>query len=104
MAATAWIGAAMAVRARDSIRTAETAYSRLDRALVEAERARDRLREANDELARANAQIQAMHIAFADLLNLADERSSGRMRELIEDAGDELAELLEEQMRSRRPG
>jgi len=103
MAATAWIGAAMAVRARDSIRTAETAYSRLDRALVEAERTRDWLREANDELARANAQIQAMHIAFADLLNLADERSSGRMRELIEDAGDDLAELLEEKMEQRRP-
>jgi hypothetical protein len=104
MAATGWIGAAMAVRARDSIRTAETAYSRLDRALGETERARDRLREANDDLARANAQIQAMHIAFADLLNLADERSSGRMRELIEDAGDDLAELLEEKMQQRRAG
>lgn len=45
-----------------------------------------------------------MHIAFADLLNLADERSSGRMRELIEGAGHELAELLEEEMRQPRPG
>ncbi len=43
-----------------------------------------------------------MHTAFADLLNLADERSSGRMRELIEDTGNDLAKLLEEEMEQRR--
>jgi hypothetical protein len=44
-----------------------------------------------------------MHVAMADLLNLADERTEGRMRELIEDTGNDLAELLEEEMgRSRR--
>jgi biopolymer transport protein ExbB/TolQ len=97
------IGAAMAVRARDSIRTAEAAYSRLDRALSESEQARDELAASNKDLARANLELQVMHTAFGDLLNLADERSSGRMRELIEDAGDELAELLEEKMEQRRP-
>ena len=89
------IGVAMAFRATESIRTAETAYLRLDRALAITERARD-------ELAHANAEIQAMQIAFADLLNLTDERTQGRIRELIEDAGQELADLLEEEIGSRR--
>ena len=54
----------MAFRARDSIQTAESAYGRLDRALADAERARDELADANEDLARANAQIQAVHIAY----------------------------------------
>ena len=32
--------------------------------------------------ARADTELRVMHTAFADLLNLADERSSGRMRPL----------------------
>jgi hypothetical protein len=36
---------------------------------------------------------------MADLLNLADEPTHGRMRELIEDTGDDLAGLLEEHMK-----
>ena len=89
------IGVAMAFRATDSIQTAETAYLTLDRALADTERARD-------ELARANVEIQAMQIAFADLLNLTDERTHGRIRELIEDAGQELADLLEDEIASKR--
>jgi len=60
-----------------SVITAESAYARLDRALAETESARD-------EVVRANAEMQTIQIAFADLLNLADERTEGRMRELIE--------------------
>jgi hypothetical protein len=89
------IGIAMAFRATDSIRTAEAAYRRLDRALAEAENARD-------DIARANAEIQTIQIAFADLLNLADERTEGRIRELIEDTGHVLAELLEEEISQKR--
>jgi hypothetical protein len=89
------IGIAMAFRATDSIRTAETAYHTLDRALADTERARD-------ELARANVEIQAMQIAFADLLNLTDERTEGRIRELIEDTGQELADLLEDEIALKR--
>jgi hypothetical protein len=102
LAASVSIGAAMALRARDSIRTVEAAYARLDLALAETERARDELTLANDELGRANVGIRAMHIAFADLLNLADERTDGRMRALVEETGSELAELLEEQMEPER--
>lgn len=68
------------------------------RALREVERERDDLAAANAELQRANVAIRAMHLAFAELLNLADERSHGQMRELIEDTGTELAQLLEEQL------
>jgi hypothetical protein len=97
------IGVAMALRARDSIRTAEDAYTRLDHALAESERTRDQLSTANEDLARTNLELRTMHVAMADLLNLADERTEGRLRELIEDTGSELAELLEEEMgRSRR--
>ena len=102
VAASVAIGIAMALRAREGIRTAEEAYARLDRALSESERARDELAAANEDLARANTELRVMHTAFADLLNLADERSSGRMRELIEDTGDELAKLLEEELEEKR--
>ena len=86
----------MAFRARDSIRTTEVAYSRLDEALRESEQARDDLARANEELARANTELGVIHTAFSDLLDLADERSRGRMRELIEETGDQLAEPLME--------
>lgn len=39
---------------------------------------------------------------MADILNLADERTHGLMRELVEETGSELAELLEEEMEQRR--
>ncbi len=55
------------------------------------------------DLACANAQIQAVHVAYADLLNLTDEQTYGRVRELIEDTGGGLAEFLEaERERERR--
>ena len=92
----------MALRARDSIRTAEDAYTRLDQALADSERTRDQLVTANEDLGRANLELRTLHVAMTDLLNLADERTEGRMRELIEDTGSELAELLEEEIgRSR---
>ena len=92
----------MALRARDSIRTAEDAYTRLDQALADSGADAGPARDANEDLARANLELRTMHVAMADLLNLADERTDGRMRELIEDTGSELAELLEEEIgRSR---
>jgi len=95
----AWIGAAMAFRARSSIRTAESAYDRLDEAHRDSERSRDELSIANQELARTNVELRTLHVAMADLLNLADERTHGRMRELIEETGGELAEMLEQELR-----
>jgi hypothetical protein len=102
VAAGAWISAAMAFRARNSIRTAENAYDHLDHALRESERSRDELAAANQEFARANAELQTLQIAIADVLNLADERSDGRIRELIEDTGRDLADLLEQELDQTR--
>ena len=95
---SAVIGVAMALRARDSIRTAEGAYERLDRELAGSERLRDELAVANRGLVRANLEMQTVQVAMADLLNLADERAGGRIRELVEDTGGELAELLEQEL------
>jgi hypothetical protein len=94
LAASAWIGAALALRASGSIRDLEHAYERLDRAHVNLERTTDRLATANEELARANVQLRAVHTAFEDLLVIADQRTSGGLRVLIEDAGEDLARLL----------
>lgn len=96
------VGLAMVLRARETIKADEAAYARLDQALANAERSRDRLAAGNEELRQANVQLRAIHIALSDALNLADERSHGRMRELIEDTGEELAELLEEQLERHR--
>jgi hypothetical protein len=92
------IAIAMALRARDSIRTAEGAYRRLDRTLADAERAKDGLLLANRDLSHANAEIRALHIAYADLLNLTDERTQGRIRALIEDTGGILAKVLTDEL------
>ncbi len=102
LAACVAIGAAMALRAGSSIRTFERTCASLDRALLDSERARDRLAKDNEDLARANLELRVMHTAFADLLNLADERSQGRMRDLIENTGAQLAELLEEELHRER--
>ena len=92
------VSLALALRARESLRTAEAAYRSLDRSLAASERARDELVAANRELSVANVQSQAMQVAFAGLLKLADERTDGRLRQLIEETGDDLAVLLEERL------
>jgi uncharacterized protein YhaN len=96
------IGVALALRARSSIRTAEAAYGRLENALADSERVRDQLTAANEELARTNLELRTIQVAMADVLNLADERTHGRMRELIEATGGKLAELLEEELERLR--
>jgi hypothetical protein len=101
--AAVWIGAAMALRARRSLAGVEAAYERLDHALAEVERHSDALATSNEELGRANIQMRAMHLALSDVLNLADERSDGRLRELIETTGGELAGMLEDELRQTPP-
>src|SRR5918992_4454295 len=66
-----WVGAAMAFRARNSIREVEQAYVDLDQARLALERAHDELAEANDELARTNVEVRAVHAAFENLLVIA---------------------------------
>lgn len=65
---------------------------------------RDELAAANVELTRANLELQTVQVVMADLLNLADEHAGGRIRELVEDTGGELAQLLVQELdRNRRP-
>jgi hypothetical protein len=101
LAASAWIGGAMALRASGSIRDLERAYDRLDRAHAALERAKDEVGAANDELARKNVELRSVHTAFEHLLVIADERTHGGLRALIEDAGEDLARLLSSYFRYR---
>ncbi len=90
------IAVAMALRARDSIRTAERASELLDEALAESERGRDEMQAANEKLRRANAGLRTIPVVVAQGFNLIDERTQGRLRELVDEAGDDLAALVEE--------
>lgn len=102
LAMSAALGLAITVHAYRSIGSAEAAYERLDTAMASSERLRDELLASNEELSRSNLELRTMHIAMADVLNLTDERTGGRLRELVEDTGRALAQLLDEEL-SRTP-
>ena len=59
-------------------------------------RVRDELLEANENLRRRNTDLEAMHRAVLQGLDVIDERTQGRLWELFEETGDELAELVDE--------
>jgi hypothetical protein len=90
------IAIAMVCRARDSLRTAERSSELLDSVLAESERTRDALHHANTRLQRKNAELRTLQLAVAQGFNLIDERTQGRLREIVEEAGDDLAALIEE--------
>jgi hypothetical protein len=94
------LGWALALASGRSIRALEAAYLELDQALFVCEQRCDRLSFENEALADGNVELRAAQIAFAELLNLANERSNGQMRALVEETGAELAEILIEQLRS----
>lgn len=92
------IAIAMVARARDSLRTAEHAAELLDGAVLESERARDQLHAANAQLRKTNADQLVTHLAVAQAFDLIDERTQGRLREVVEQAGGDLAALVEESL------
>ncbi|MEJ7569221.1 MAG: hypothetical protein WKF41_13255 [Gaiellaceae bacterium] len=96
LAASVAIAVAMALRARDSIGTAERSSELLDRALAESEHARDQLHLANEKLQRTNASLRTLQVVVAQGFDLIDERTQGRLRELVDEAGDDLAALVDE--------
>lgn len=104
LAATAVTAAAMAVSARASIRTRDRSFELLDRALAESERARDDLRVENATLQRRNADLRTLELAVEEGFDWIDERTQGRLRELVEEAGDELAALVDEVLDSPTEG
>jgi hypothetical protein len=64
-------------------------------------RVRDALLEANGNLRRRNTDLEAMHQAVLQGLDVIDERTQGRLWELFEETGDELAELIDEAVDDR---
>ncbi len=96
VAASVAIAVAMATRARDTLRTAEHSSEMLDDVLVESERTQDELHLANSRLRDANAELRTLQLAVAQGFNLIDERTQGRLRELVQEAGDDLAALVDE--------
>lgn len=57
---------------------------------------REVLLAANEELQRRNADLEALHLAVLKGLDVIDQETQGRLLELIEEAGDELAALVDE--------
>ena len=94
LAAAGAIGGAIALRARGSLRELERAYRELEDAHRALERTREELVVANDGLARANVELRSAHATFESLLAVVDERTGGALRELVEEAGEELAATL----------
>jgi hypothetical protein len=86
----------MAARAAESIRAVRRSSRLLDEALADSERARDELDVANQRLQRTNAELRTLQLAVAQGFNLIDERTQGRLRDLIEQAGDDLISLVDE--------
>lgn len=68
----------------------------LDAALAKSRRAQEELRAANEGLQRTNIELQALHIAMTQGFSLIDERTEGRLRALVEGAGDDLVALVDE--------
>jgi hypothetical protein len=66
-----------------------------DEALAESERARAELLAANERLRRSNADLRRVQRHVAEGFAVLDERTDGRLRELVEQAGDELAALVD---------
>jgi hypothetical protein len=96
LAATALVAVAMGVSARKSIRTGERFCEVLDRDLAKSERARDELHFANERLHRRNADLRALQLAVVQGFDFINERTQGRLKELVEEAGDEFAALVDE--------
>ena len=96
LAAVAFAVVAMTRGARTSIRALERRCEVPGRARAESERARHDLEVENAELERRYADLRARHAAIVEGFDALDERTGGRLYELIEEAGDELGELTKE--------
>jgi hypothetical protein len=86
----------MVTRARGSLRRAELSSALLETVLAESERARARLDMDNAKLQQANAGLRTVQLAVAQGFDLIDERTQGRLREIVEESGDELVALVDE--------
>jgi hypothetical protein len=84
VAATLAVAVALVGRARSSLRAAERKRVELDR--------------ANALLRTRNASLRTMHVAVRQGFEVIDERTHGRLRELVEQTGDDLAAIVAERL------
>jgi len=84
VAATLAVAVALVSRARSSLRAAERRRVELDR--------------ANALLQQRNASLRTMHLAVRQGFDVIDERTQGRLRELVEQTGDDLAAIVAERL------
>ena len=96
LAFTALIAVVMAVRACTAVRAEVRSRDVCERALAKSERACEELHLANERLQRRNAELQTFQLAVVQGFDWIDERTQGRLKELVEEAGDELAALVED--------
>jgi hypothetical protein len=100
LAAGLVIGLAIALRGYGALRTARRSLSLLNRELVEVEQARRDLHAENGRLERQNLELRMVQIAVAHGFILVDERTQGRLRQIVTQAGDDLAALVDEALDS----
>ena len=65
------------------------------------ERPHAELTVANEKLRHRNSELERLQRATADGLGVLDQHTQGRVRELIEHAGDELAALIDLVLKNR---
>jgi hypothetical protein len=95
LAGIALTAMAIGLGAWASMRRLERRREVLGRARAEAERARYALEVENAELERRNADLEAERAAIFDGFDWLDEQSAGRLRNLLEAAGLEVADLVD---------
>jgi hypothetical protein len=94
------IALATTLRGHRALRGARRSLDLLNRALVEAEQARRDLHAENGRLERQNLELRMVQIAVAHGFILVDERTQGRLRQIVTQAGDDLAALVDEALDS----
>jgi hypothetical protein len=102
LAAIAIAASALAIIARASIARLERKCERLGRARAQSERARHDLEVENAELERRNLDLRTRLIALVRGFDALNEQTSGRLYDLIEEAGEELAEYADELLAAGR--
>ena len=92
------IAITMTLRTYTSLRKAQRSLALLNRVLAESKQERRNLHAANAKLERRNLELRLVQIAVAQGFTLVDERTQGRLREIVIQAGDDLAALVDESL------
>ena len=92
------IAITMTLRTYTSLRKAQRSLALLNQVLAESKQERRNLHAANAKLERRNLELRMVQIAVAQGFTLVDERTQGRLREIVIQAGDDLAALVDESL------